>query len=73
LKVFLWNLSGQGMEEEEAHFCIESLLFLCDISDAIEGRGLTPENRRLWIAHEGRVMWEARQFKKLCQRRERGF
>ena len=60
------------MEEEEVHCCIETLLFLSDISDAIQNRVLTPENQWLLIAHEGRVMWEARQFYKLRHRHERG-
>jgi hypothetical protein len=59
--------------EEEAHACIESLLFLSEISEAIETRPLTEETQRLLIAHEGRMLWETRQFKKLCERQERGF
>jgi hypothetical protein len=59
--------------EEEAHFCIETLLFLSDVSEAIQTLALTPETQRLLIAHEGRMLWESRQFKMLCQRREQGF
>jgi hypothetical protein len=58
--------------EEEAHFCVETLLFLSDLSEALQARSLTPENQRLSIAHEGRVLWETRRLKELCQRLEQG-
>jgi len=59
--------------EQDARICIESLLFLCEIAEAIQTPTFTPETQRLLIAHEGRVLWEARQFKKLCLWHERGF
>jgi len=59
--------------EEEADVCIESLLFLSELSEAIEERTLTEETQRLLIAHEGRMLWETRQFKKLCESGEGGF
>ena len=58
--------------DDEPRLCVETLMFLCDVSAEIELLVLNPETQRLLIAHEGRLMWEAREFKRCC-RPERGF
>ena len=59
--------------DDEPRLCVETLMFLCDVSAEIELLAFNAETQRLLIAHEGRLMWEAREYKRCCQRPERGF